>query len=107
MRAPRLYLFDPNLKSAAGHYLGYATRVADAAETIGLETVIVASTKMAPIQTSRHVLPTLELDYWQEMCPKGDDPHDHLSKSAEVLADTLTLIQHDENISSDDVLFFP
>ena len=107
MRAPRLYLFDPNLKSAAGHYLGYATRVADAAEAMGVETVIVASTKMAPIQTSRHVLPMLELDYWQEMCPSGDDPHDHLSNSAELLADTLTLIQDDEDISSDDILFFP
>jgi glycosyltransferase involved in cell wall biosynthesis len=49
----------------------------------------------------------LELDYWQEMCPGGDDPHDHLSNSAEVLADTLTLIQHEESISSDDILFFP
>jgi glycosyltransferase involved in cell wall biosynthesis len=108
MRTPHLYLFDPNLKSAAGHYLGYAMRVATAAETLGITPVIVASVEMDPTQTSTRLLPALELNYWEEMCPTpGEDPYEHLSWSAERLADALHRIQQDEAISDDDILFFP
>ena len=108
MRTPRLYLFDPNLKSGAGHYLGYATRVAEAAEAMGVETVIVASARIANIQSARNVLPALELDYWQEMCPgMGEDPHEHLSRSAERFAASLNRVQRDETLCDDDILFFP
>src|SRR5437667_12094294 len=46
MKTARLYLFDPNLKNAGGHYLGYATRVAQAAEAVGIATVIVGNAQM-------------------------------------------------------------
>ena len=35
---PRVFLFDPNLKSVHGHYLGYARRVQSAARSLGIET---------------------------------------------------------------------
>jgi hypothetical protein len=108
MRTPRLYLFDPNLKNAAGHYLGYAGRVAEAAKALGIDPVIVASTQADSRIARIRLLPALALDYWQEMCPAhGEDPHDHLSRSAERLAETLDEIQRNEELSDDDVLFFP
>jgi hypothetical protein len=108
MKRPRLYLFDPNLKTAGGHYLGYATRVAQAAEEMGISTVIVGNTQMDAAAASAKILPALELDYWQEMCPaKGMDPHEHLSRSAERLAATLSRIQRDETLNDGDILFFP
>jgi hypothetical protein len=108
MKTPRLYLFDPNLKNAGGHYLGYATRVAKAAEALGITPVIVANVQMDPTQTRTTVLPVLELNYWEEMCPgPGEDPHEHLSRSAERLAQSLNTIQREEAMSDDDILFFP
>jgi glycosyltransferase involved in cell wall biosynthesis len=101
-------LFDPNLKSAGGHYLGYATRVSQAADTMGISTVIVGNTQMDPAAATTRILPALELDYWQEMCPgKGADPHEHLSRSAERLAATMSRIQQDEALNDSDILFFP
>jgi glycosyltransferase involved in cell wall biosynthesis len=108
MTTPRLYLFDRNLKSAGGHYLGYASRVTDAAEELGITPVIVASRQMDPSQARTKVLPALELNYWEEMCPAaGEDSHEHLARSAERLAQTLDRIQRDEKWRDDDVLFFP
>jgi len=108
MRTSRLYLFDPNLKSAGGHYLGYAMRVAQAADTLGIDPVIIANTRAGSSVAGAKILPDLELDYWQEMSPApGEDPHDHLTRSAETLADSLSRIQLDEMLNDDDVLFFP
>lgn len=102
----RLYLFDPNLKTAGGHYLGYAMRVAEAAEALGITPVLVAGAQMDPGQAAAKVLPALELNYWEEMCPAaGEDPHEHLSRSADRLAESLNRIHHDEALSSDDILF--
>jgi len=108
MKTPRLYLFDPNLKSAGGHYLGYAQRVADAAEAVGIGTVLVGSSQMKTEAASTRVLPALDLDYWQEMCPgAGEDPHDHLARSADKFACSLSRIQLQESLSDSDILFFP
>jgi glycosyltransferase involved in cell wall biosynthesis len=108
MKRPRLYLFDPNLKSSGGHYLGYATRVAQAAEAIGIETVVIGNVQMAAGASTIRIVPALALDYWQEMCPgKGEDPHEHLSGSAERLAQTMSRIQHEEELNDADILFFP
>jgi glycosyltransferase involved in cell wall biosynthesis len=108
MKTPRLYLFDPNLKSSAGHYLGYAMRVAQAAERLGVPPVIVSNVQAGRGFASIETLPALELDYWQEMCPAaGEDPHEHLSRSAERLASTLTQIQRDATLRDSDILFFP
>jgi glycosyltransferase involved in cell wall biosynthesis len=108
MNTPRLYLFDPNLKSAGGHYLGYAQRVADAAESMGVSPVLVTSSKMTADAASVHILPELELDYWQEMCPgPGEDPHDHLAASADLFAASMSRIQLEEGIGDNDILFFP
>ncbi len=105
---PRLYLFDPNLKAAGGHYLGYARRVANAAEAVGVPTVLIGNTQMDPALAGTHMLPMLELNYWEEMCPKpGEDPHDHLSRSADCFADSLTRIQCEQGIGDHDILFFP
>jgi glycosyltransferase involved in cell wall biosynthesis len=108
MKRPRLYLFDPNLKSSGGHYLGYATRVAQAAEAIGIETVVIGNVQMAAGASTIRIVPALALDYWQEMCPgKGEDPHEHLSGSGERLAQTMSRIQHEEELNDADILFFP
>ena len=112
MSRPRLYLFDPNLKTAGGHYLGYASRVTDAAAALGIATVIVGNKEAAPLvrQWTSHtrLLCEFELDYWQEMCPKpGQDPHEHLSHSAERLAESLSRIQQSEALGDSDILFFP
>jgi glycosyltransferase involved in cell wall biosynthesis len=108
MRTPRLYLFDPNLKGSGGHYLGYAIRVADAAEAAGITTVIVANVSARSDLANHRILPALEYDYWQEMCPSsGEDPHEHLSRSAERLAQSLRGVQAAERLSGDDILFFP
>ena len=98
MKPPRLFLFDPNLKGAGGHYLGYATRVAEAAGAVGIPTVIVANVSAREnLATTRKILPVLERDYWQEMCPSsGEDSHTHLSRSAELLAGSLDRVQHQE-----------
>jgi hypothetical protein len=108
MTSRRLYLFDPNLKSAGGHYLGYAMRVAEAAQASGVSPVIVASTKMDVREAPARILASLELNYWEEMCPlAGEDAHDHLSRSADRMAETLTRIQYEEGVGSEDILFFP
>jgi glycosyltransferase involved in cell wall biosynthesis len=108
MKTPRLYLFDPNLKSGGGHYLGYASRVAEAAQAFGIPTVTVGNAKMDPRLAGIKVLPALELDYWQEMCPaRTEDPHEHLSGSAERFAESMKRIQCDEGLQDDDILFFP
>jgi len=109
LKPPRLFLFDQNLKSAGGHYLGYATRVTEAAGAVGIPTVIVANVSAHEnLATTHKILPVLERDYWQEMCPSsGEDPHTHLSRSAELLAGSLDGVQHQEQISENDVLFFP
>src|SRR5262245_19039808 len=78
MKSPRLYLFDPNLKGSGGHYLGYAMRIARSSEALGITTVSVANTLATPDLAGSRVVPGLEWDYWQEMCPTaGEDPHDH------------------------------
>ena len=103
MTTPRLYLFDPNLKSSAGHYLGYAMRVARAAEALGVPSVIVGNTCAPPDLPGTRILAELDLDYWQEMCPAaGEDPHDHLSDSAERFAQSLSRIQNDEGLRDND-----
>jgi len=108
MTTPRLYLFDPNLKTAGGHYLGYAARVAQASEEAGISTFIVANASARPNLAESRIVPALQRDYWQEMCPSpGEDPYEHLSRSAEVLADTMDQIQKEERLSDDDILFFP
>jgi glycosyltransferase involved in cell wall biosynthesis len=108
MKHPRLYLFDPNLKGSGGHYLGYATRVAQASEAAGIPASVVANLLAEPQLAPCRILPRLERDYWQEMCPSaGKDPHDHLSQSAQLLADTLDRTQSEEAISESDILFFP
>jgi glycosyltransferase involved in cell wall biosynthesis len=108
MRTPRLYLFDPNLKSAGGHYLGYAMRVAEAGETLGIPSVIVGSACAPRSRANPKILPELELDYWQEMCPAaGEDPHEHLAASAERFAKSLNRVQDGEGLGDSDILFFP
>jgi glycosyltransferase involved in cell wall biosynthesis len=108
MTQPRLYLFDPNLKQAGGHYLGYALRVAQAAEALNVDTTIVANVQAERGLSNARMIPALELDYWLEMCPPaGKEPHDHLSESAERLARTLDRMQHEESWSDSDILFFP
>jgi glycosyltransferase involved in cell wall biosynthesis len=108
MTKPRLFLFDPNLKSAGGHYLSYAMRIAEAAERLGIATVIVANAEAEADVSDNRILPLLELDYWQEMCPGvGEDPHAHLSASAECFAANLNRIRRDETLCDDDILFFP
>jgi glycosyltransferase involved in cell wall biosynthesis len=108
MTTPRLFLFDPNLKNAGGHYLGYAMRVAQSAEALGIQAMIVSNEQVERNLAGTRILPVLELDYWQEMCPApGQDPHDHLSRSAERLAASLHQIQRDESWSDNDILFFP
>lgn len=108
MIRPRLYLFDPNLKTAGGHYLGYAGRVAEATESLGIEPVIVANVEMDPSLATNRVLPKLELNYWEEMRPNdAEDPHEHLSGSAERLAETMDRIQREEKLNDNDILFFP
>ena len=108
MTRPRLYLFDPNLKRNGGHYLGYATRVARASEEAGIITTAVSNTQAQPALTGTRIVPALELDYWQEMCPPaGKDSHDHLAQSAERFANTLDRIQREESWRDSDILFFP
>ena len=108
MTTPRLYLFDPNLKTAGGHYLGYAMRVGKAAEAQGITPVIVANVQMDPSLAEVKVLPALEFNYWEEMRPAAtQDPHEHLAQSAERLAESLNRIQRDEALNESDILFFP
>jgi glycosyltransferase involved in cell wall biosynthesis len=104
----RLYIFDPNIKNAGGHYLQYAVRVARATESFGMEALIVANTEAPATAVGARTLPVFQFDYWQEMCPpKGKDPHDHLAVSAERFAGTLGRIQNDEQLTNTDILFFP
>jgi glycosyltransferase involved in cell wall biosynthesis len=110
MTQPRLFLFDPNLKKAGGHYLGYAMRIAQAAAEKNIATIIVASAQAESTLTSigTRIIPELELDYWQEMCPPaGRDSHDHLAQSAERFATALDRIQREEMLLDSDILFFP
>jgi glycosyltransferase involved in cell wall biosynthesis len=108
MTTPRLYLFDPNLKTSGGHYLGYAARVAEASEEAGISTVIVANATARINLAGNRIVPALQRDYWQEMCPSpGEDAYEHLSRSAEVLAVTMDRVQKEERLSDDDILFFP
>src|SRR3954454_3343642 len=108
MIRPRLYLFDPNLKKAGGHYLGYAMRVAHAADELSIDAILVANVAAGRDLCKAKIIPALEFDYWQEMCPPaGKDSHDHLAESAERLAATLARLQGDESWSDSDILFFP
>jgi glycosyltransferase involved in cell wall biosynthesis len=110
MTRPRLYLLDPNLKKAGGHYLGYATRVAQASHEAGIETTVVANAQAEATLTGTgtRIVPALELDYWQEMCPPtGRDSYDHLARSAERFAIALERIQQEEALLDRDILFFP
>jgi glycosyltransferase involved in cell wall biosynthesis len=106
MKRPRLFLFDPNLISMKGHYLGYALRIARAAADFGVETILVANAAAKLDTGVFEIMPALRLDYWQEMCPSGD-PHDHLARTAGIFAQTVEEIVRERSIENGDVLFFP
>jgi glycosyltransferase involved in cell wall biosynthesis len=85
-------------------------RIAQAAAEKSLVTIIVASTQAESTLTSigTRIIPGLELDYWQEMCPSaGRDSHDHLAQSAERFATALDRTQREEVLLDSDILFFP
>jgi hypothetical protein len=108
MHPPRLFIFDPNLKSATGHFCGYDLRVAQAAAAVGIEPLIFSNLRAALGETPIPILAALQRDCWEELCPPpGRSPYGHLTESASALAETVAGIYRRQGASPVDVTFFP
>lgn len=108
-RRPLLILFDQNLKSAQGHYLGYAAAVAGAADRCGIQPIIVGHRDVDPSTgATLDVRPALARTYWQELAaPPGLDPYQHFADGALALADAVEQVCADAGADAGDVLFCP
>jgi len=109
MRTPRLFLCDPNLRTQHGHYLGYASLVADAAAALGVEPFVLASLHASPpAGTVCPILPAFSQTYWEELRdPSGADPHLHLTRSADRFGAELLRALRPLDGNAGDVLFLP
>jgi hypothetical protein len=106
--SPRLALFDQNLLSTQGHYLGYASVVARAARRRGVQPIIVGNRAAGRLGDHDDIVASLPLTYWQEMVPaEGRDGHQHLAQSAQLLADAVCGVCGDIDVDPGDVMFFP
>jgi len=108
MHRPRLFLFDPNLKSAGGHFCGYDLRVGKAAGALGIEPMIFSNRRAELGDTPIPIRPVLERNCWEELCtPPGRSPYSHMAESAANLAETVAGIYRRHRASPHDVTFFP
>lgn len=105
---PRVFLFDPNLKSVHGHYLGYARRLQAATRAAQIDTIVLANAALAGHGSDPSVVPFLPHTYWEEMRPAANEnPHVHLAREADQLAGLLLDLTARYAVGPQDVLFFP
>lgn len=106
-RKPRLLIVDPNLKEEHGHYLSYATRIADSAKCLGITPIIIANHE-AMVSTQQVLKPMLHQTYWQEMIPApSENPYEHLASSVRMFANAMRDILIKIEADANDVLFLP
>jgi FkbM family methyltransferase len=104
---PRLFIIDPNLKDAQGHYLSYAARVAGAAADLGIGATVIANRSAAKCG-ALDLRPVLEQDYWEEMISSaGTEQHAHIASSIRRFSRTIREVLIDCGACADDVLFLP
>jgi glycosyltransferase involved in cell wall biosynthesis len=105
---PRLFIVDPNLKSLHGHYFGYATRVGRAAESLGVQAVILGSRDLDLPTVTPPVLPSFSNDYWHELQPApSEDPFMHLARAAGEFARELKAGLDAWHATEEDAMFLP